>query len=142
MVQMEGRAKVCYLLFAGLVCGHVTLQLCAAAEGLAAEQAAEALLVLLMSILDVFLQRRQAFVAAVAIRTGEQLCEVVRCVTPQLCTQSKTDAILFIFPRRGNQVDLWCSRQEAGERSLPCSLSSGPSSSGVPRRLCSSGASG
>lgn len=94
MVQMEGRAKVCYLLFAGLVCGHVTLQLCAAAEGLTAERAAEALLVLLMSILDVFLQRRQAFVAAVAIRTGEQLGEVVRCVTPQLCTQSKTDAIL------------------------------------------------
>lgn len=94
MVQMGGRAQVCYLLFAGLVYGHVTLQLRAAAEGLAAERAADALLVLLVPILDVFLQRRQAFVAAVAVRTGEQLGEVVRCVTLQLCTQSKTDAIL------------------------------------------------
>lgn len=51
-----GRVQVCYLLFAGLVCGHVTLQLCAAAEGVAAERAAEALLAPLVPVLDVLLQ--------------------------------------------------------------------------------------
>lgn len=98
---------MCYLLFAGFVCCHVTLQLRAAAQGVAAERAAEALLVLLVPILDVFLQRRQAFVAALTVRTGEQLGEVVRCVTLQLCTQSKTDAVLSsTLTDRGKQVGL------------------------------------
>lgn len=134
------RLQVCYLLFAGFVCGHVTLQLRAAAQGLTAERAGQALLVLLVPILDVFLQRRQALVAALTVRTGEQLGKVVRRVTLQLCTQSKTEAILS-----SPSLPPSCSssrRQGAGGGSLPCSLSSGPSSSGVPRRLCSSGASG
>lgn len=75
-----GRGQGCYLLLAGFVCGHVTLQL----------RAAEALLVLLVPVLDVLLQRRQAFVAALTVGTGEQLGEVVSGGTLQLCTQSKT----------------------------------------------------
>lgn len=71
-----GRA---YLLSRGFVHGHVTLQLRAAAKGIAAQQAAEALLILLMAILDVFFQRRQPLVTALAVRAGEQLGEVVRC---------------------------------------------------------------
>lgn len=89
---------MCYLLFAGFVCGQVTLQLRAAAQGVAAERAAEALLVLLVPIPDVFLQRRQAFVAALTERTGEQLGEVVRCVTLQLWT-IKDRRRAFICPR-------------------------------------------
>lgn len=67
-----------YLLSGGSVHGHVTLQLRAAAEGIGAQWAGEALLILLVAILDVFLQRRQPLVAALAVRAGEQLGEVVR----------------------------------------------------------------
>lgn len=58
--------------------GHVTLQLCAAAKGIGAQRAGEALLILLVAILDVFFQRRQPLVAALAVRAGEQLGKVVR----------------------------------------------------------------
>lgn len=61
--------------------GHVTLQLRAVAEGVAAQRAGEALLVPLVPILDVLLQRRQPLVAAVAVRTGEQLGKVICAAT-------------------------------------------------------------
>ena len=81
-----------YLVSCGFVRGHVTLQLRAVAEGVGAQRAGEALLVLLVTIFDVFLQRRQAFVAAVAVRTGEQLGKVVRCTGRQVCRgQRSTD---------------------------------------------------
>lgn len=78
---------VFYLLSAGFVRGHVTLQLRAVAEGVGAHRAGEALLVLLMAILDVFLQRRKPLVATVAVRAGEQLGEVVRCAGQQVCSR-------------------------------------------------------
>lgn len=80
-------AGVSYLVSGGFVRGHVTLQLRAVAEGVGAQRAGEALLVLLVPIFDVFLQRRQALVAAVAVWTGEQLGEVVRCAGQQVCSQ-------------------------------------------------------
>lgn len=76
---------MCYLVSGRLVCGHVTIQLSAVAEGFGAQRAGEALLVPLVAILDVFLQRRQALVAAVAVRTREQLGEVVRRARRQVC---------------------------------------------------------
>lgn len=66
-----------YLVSGRLVRGHVTVQLSTVAEILGAQRAGVALLVLLVTVLDVFLQRRQALVAAVAVRTREQLGEVV-----------------------------------------------------------------
>ena len=96
---------VSHLVSGGLVRGHVTLQLRAVAEGVGTQRAAEALLVLLVAIFDVFLQRRQALVAAVAVRTGEQLGEVVRCAGQQVCRERRR--------RRGQrsvqqEVDLSC----------------------------------
>lgn len=61
------------------------------AEGVGTQLAGEALLVVLVAIFDVFLQRCQAFVAAVAVRTGEQLGEVVRCARQQVCSQRETE---------------------------------------------------
>lgn len=78
---------VSHLVSGGLVRGHVTLQLRAVAEGVGTQRAAEDLLVLLVAIFDVFLQRRQALVAAVAVWTGEQLGEVVRCAGQQVCRE-------------------------------------------------------
>lgn len=122
---------MCYLLFAGLVCGHVTLQLRAAAEGVAAERAAEALLAPLVPVLDVLLQGRQALVAALTVGTGEQLGEVVRCVALQLCTQSKTDA-LFHLPSEQLAADrkqvkrLYRARSPPGPAAQVCPLASAP----------------
>lgn len=73
----------------------MALQLGAAGEDVAAKRAAEALLVLLVTILDVFLQRRHTFVAAVAVRTGEQLGEVVRCVVLQFFMQQSEQTTSF-----------------------------------------------
>lgn len=67
-----------YLLSRGFVHGHVALQLRAAAKGIGAQRAGKALLILLVAILDVFLQRRQPLVATLAVRAGEQLGKVVR----------------------------------------------------------------
>lgn len=64
----------------------MTLQLSAVAEGVGAERTGDALLVLLVSVLDVLLQGRQPLVAAVAVRTGEELGEVVRCAGCQVCS--------------------------------------------------------
>lgn len=69
-----GGLQPCYLLS---VCAHVALQLRAAPQGLAAERAAEALVRLLVPVLDVLLQRRQPLVSAVTVGAGEQLGEVV-----------------------------------------------------------------
>lgn len=79
------KLDVRYLVSAGFVRGHVTLQLCAVAEGVGTQWTAEALLVLLVSVFDVFLQRRQTLVAAVAVRTREQLGEVVWSTGQQVC---------------------------------------------------------
>lgn len=78
-----------YLVSGGFVSGHVTLQLHAMAEGISTQWTAEALLVLLVPVFDVFLQRRQTFVAAVAVRTREQLGEVVRSTGQQVCRRGK-----------------------------------------------------
>ncbi len=78
-----------YLVLGRFVRGHVTLQLCAVAEGVGTQRAGEALLVFLVPIFDVFLQRRQTFVSAVAVRTGEQLCEVIRCARHQVCRETE-----------------------------------------------------
>lgn len=64
---------------------HVTLQLRAVAEGVGAQQAGEALLILLMAILDVFFQRCQTLVAALTVWAGEQLGKGVRCAGQQVC---------------------------------------------------------
>lgn len=81
----RGKGRRVYLLSVGFVRGHVTLQLRAAAEGVGAQRAGEALLVLLVAVLDVLLQRRQALVAAVAVPAGEQLGEVIRRAGQQVC---------------------------------------------------------
>lgn len=74
-----------YLVSGRLVCGHVTVQLSTVAESFSAQRAGEALLVLLVTVLDVFLQRRQALVAAVAVWTREQLGEVILRVGSKVC---------------------------------------------------------
>lgn len=61
--QATGRSRrvgglVTYLLSRRFMCGHVTLQLSAVAEGVGAQRAGEALLGPLVSVFDVFLQRR------------------------------------------------------------------------------------
>ena len=73
-----------YLISAGLVCGHVALQLCAVREGVGAQRAWDALLVLLVAVLDVLLQGRQPLVAPVAVRAGQELGEVVRRAAGQV----------------------------------------------------------
>ena len=52
---------------------HVSLQLSAVGEGVAALGAAEVVLALLVAQLDVLLQGRVALVAAGAVGTGEEL---------------------------------------------------------------------
>lgn len=79
----------CYLFSGWLVRGHVTLQLRAVAEGVGAQWAGEALLVLLVAILDVFFQRCQTLVAALAVRTGEHLGKGVRCAGQQVWTRQE-----------------------------------------------------
>lgn len=76
-----------YLVAGRFVGGHVTLQLCAVAEGVGTQQTAEALLVLFVPILDVFLQRCQTLVAAVAVWTCEQLGKVVWRARQQVCSR-------------------------------------------------------
>lgn len=85
-----------HLVSGGLVGCHVTLQLRAVAEGVGTQRAGEALVVLLMTVFDVFLQRRQTFIAAVTVRTCEQLGEVVGNAGRQLCTH-----------REGSKVREW-----------------------------------
>lgn len=67
-----------HLVSPALVHRHVPLQLSAVREAVAAFGAAEALLRLLVPILDVLLQGAVALVAPRAVRTGEQLGEGVR----------------------------------------------------------------
>lgn len=55
------------------MCGHVSVQLCAVGEGVAAQRAAEVVLALLVSVFNVFLQRGVTLVTARAVRTGEKL---------------------------------------------------------------------
>lgn len=57
---------------------HMTLQLSAVCEAVAALWAAEALLCLLMPVLDVLLQGAVALVAPRAVRACEQLGERIR----------------------------------------------------------------
>lgn len=64
----------------------MALQLRAMGEGLGAQRAGDALLVLLVAILDVLLQRRQALVAPVAVRAGQELGEIVWGARWQVCT--------------------------------------------------------
>lgn len=66
-----------YLIPSALVDCHVPFQLSAVSEAVAALRAAEALLGLLVPVLDVLLQRAVALVAARAVRAGEQLRERV-----------------------------------------------------------------
>lgn len=69
------------------MCGHVTLQLGPLGEGFGTQQTGEGLLCVLMSILDVLLQRSQSLVPALAVRTGEQLGEVVCGAGRQVCEE-------------------------------------------------------
>lgn len=62
-----------YLVSASFVGTHVSLQLSAVGEGVAALGAAEVVLALLVAQLDVLLQGRVALVAAGTVRTGEEL---------------------------------------------------------------------
>lgn len=71
--------------------GHVALQLGALAEGVGAQRTSEGVLVLLVAILDVLLQGRQPFVAALAVRTREQLSEVVGSAGGQICTGQRSE---------------------------------------------------
>jgi anti-sigma-K factor RskA len=64
--------------------GHVSLQLRAVGEGVAAVGAAEVVLALLVAVLDVLLQGRQPLVAPVAVRAGQELGEVVRRAAGQV----------------------------------------------------------
>jgi len=60
------------------VVAHVSLELRAVGEGVAALGAAEVVLAGLVAVLDVLLQRGVALVAARAVRAGVQLGEGVR----------------------------------------------------------------
>lgn len=70
--------EVFYLIPSTLVNRHVPLQLSPVRKAVATLLAAEALLRLLVPVLDVLLQRAVALVAACAVRAGEQLGEGVR----------------------------------------------------------------
>lgn len=79
----SSRAALCgkvrlYLLSPALVHRHVTLQLGSVGEAVVAVGAAEALVRLLVAVLDVLLQRAVAFVSTGAVRTREQLGEGIR----------------------------------------------------------------
>ncbi|TNN28180.1 hypothetical protein EYF80_061674 [Liparis tanakae] len=82
---MRGGGGVSYLVSGRSVRGHVTLQLGVVAEAVAAQRAADALLVPLVPVLDVLLQGRQALVAALAVRTREHLGEGVGGAGRQVC---------------------------------------------------------
>lgn len=66
-----------HLVSGWLVGGHMALQLCAVGKCLTAQGAWEALFILLVAILDVFLEGRQPLVATVTVRAGQQLGKVV-----------------------------------------------------------------
>lgn len=73
------KVRLClYLVSPALVDRHVTLQLGSVGEAVVAVGAAEALVRLLVSVLDVLLQRAVAFVSTGAVRTREQLGEGIR----------------------------------------------------------------
>lgn len=55
------------------MCGHVSVQLCAVGESVAAQRTAKVVLALLVSVFNVFLQRGVTLVTARAVRTGEEL---------------------------------------------------------------------
>lgn len=78
-----------YLISPWLVRGHMPLQLCAVGEGLTAQGAGHALLVLLMAVLDVLLERCQPLVAPVAVRAGQQLGECIWSPRWQVCVEEK-----------------------------------------------------
>lgn len=59
------------------MCRHVSLQLGAVGEGVAALGAVEAVLGLLVPVLDVFLEGAVPLVATCAVRAGQQLGEGV-----------------------------------------------------------------
>ena len=65
--------------------GHVALQLRAVREGVGAQRARDALLVLLVAVLDVLLEGGQPLVAPVAVGAGQQLREGVRCAGREVC---------------------------------------------------------
>lgn len=67
--------------------GHMAIQLRAVGESVAAELAGEALLVLLMPVLDVLLEGSQPLVATVAVRAGQELGKVIWCPECQICTK-------------------------------------------------------
>lgn len=68
-----------YLVSACFVCAHVSVELRAVGESVAAQRAAEVVLALLVSIFYVLLQRRVALIAARAVGTGEELRKRVWC---------------------------------------------------------------
>lgn len=67
-----------YLVSPALVDRHVALQLGAVGKAVVAVGAAEALVRLLVAVLDVLLQRAVALVSAGAVRAREQLGEGIR----------------------------------------------------------------
>lgn len=82
----------------------MTLQLSTVVKGIAAERAGEALLLLLVPVFDVLLQRGHPFVTTVAVRTGKQLGEVIRCVAQQVYMQQSVHQQSVLSFTRINQV--------------------------------------
>lgn len=67
----------------------MAIQLCTVGESVAAELAGEALLVLLMPILDVLLEGGQPLVAAVAVGASQQLGKVIWRPECQICPKMR-----------------------------------------------------
>ena len=67
----------------------MAFQLRAVGEGVAAERAGEALLVLLVPVLDVLLEGGQPFVAPVTVGAGQQLGKVIWCPQRQIWTKAR-----------------------------------------------------
>lgn len=64
-------------------------QLSAVSKGVVAQRAGEVLLVLLVPVLDVFLQRSQALVTPVAVGAGQQLGKSIWSSRWQVCGREK-----------------------------------------------------
>lgn len=95
----------------------MTLELGSICEGVAAQGAAEVVLVLLMAVLDVFLQRREALVASVTIRAGEQLGKSIwrswegkstkGCGQSPRCPATRSDEGCTAIEGENVTVDTW-----------------------------------
>lgn len=76
-----------HLICPRLVRHHMPLELGAVGERVATKRAGKVLLILLVAVLDVFLQRRQALVATVAVGAGQQLGKSIWSSRWQVCSR-------------------------------------------------------